>query len=123
MAAPRKFENLKFALYPNPEETWMFESYYRNGEWDAGKVSHYHPLQLAPAANILNYGQGIFEGMKAYRTADNAIVMFRPEENAKRFANSCEAMAMARVPEEKFLQAVKDTVVANAEFASGVHRY
>lgn len=116
MAAPRKFENLKFALYPNPEETWMFESYYRNGEWDAGKVSHYHPLQLAPAANILNYGQGIFEGMKAYRTADNAIVMFRPEENAKRFANSCEAMAMARVPEEKFLQAVKDTVVANAEF-------
>jgi branched-chain amino acid aminotransferase len=116
MSAPRNFDNLTFSLYPNANETMMFECYYRNGKWEEGKISQFHPLQLSPAANILNYGQGIFEGMKAYRAVNGSIVMFRPEENAKRFAHSCEVMAMPKVPEELYMQAVKDVVIANREF-------
>ncbi len=116
MSAPRKFENLTFSLYPNANETMMFECYYRNGKWEEGKITQFHPIQLSPAANILNYGQGIFEGMKAYRSENGSIVMFRPEENAKRFARSCEVMAMPKVPEELYMQAVKDIVIANQEF-------
>ncbi len=116
MTTPRKFDNLKFSLYENAHETKMYESFYRNGAWDAGKISNFHNLELSPAANILNYGQGIFEGMKAYRSAKGNIVMFRPMENARRFVRSCQRMAIPPVNVEKYMDAVKQTVLANAEF-------
>ncbi len=116
MAVSRKLENLSFTLYAHADQTMMYESYYRNGKWDAGKITPYHNLELSPAANILNYGQGIFEGMKAYRSVKGNIVMFRPLDNAKRFANSARIMAMPPVPSEQFMQAVRDVVVKNEEF-------
>jgi branched-chain amino acid aminotransferase len=108
-----KFDHLKFSLYENAHDMKMYESYYKSGVWDGGKIVPYHNIQLSPAANILNYGQGIFEGMKAYLSVKEKIVMFRPDENAKRFARSAIKLAMPPVPEEKFIKAVNDVVLAN----------
>ncbi len=116
MSQPKKFENLTFSLYSHAHEMKMYESYYRNGNWDTGAIVPFHNLELSPAANILNYGQGIFEGMKAYRSAKGKIVMFRPEKNALRFARSCHKLAMPEVPVEKFMDAVRQVVLTNEEF-------
>ena len=107
---------LTFSLYPEPEKMFMYEQYYRDGEWQPGKIVPFHNIELSPAANILNYGQGIFEGMKAYRSVKGHIVLFRPERNAARFVRSAQKLAMAPVEEERFLQAVKETVLANEAF-------
>merc|ERR1719419_779623 len=86
------------------------------GEWTSLHVQPYGPLSLDPAATILNYGQGIFEGMKAYRTARGRIVLFRPQMNAKRLASGAERFVMPPVPEDLFLAAVAEAVRANAEW-------
>ncbi|MDP7007933.1 MAG: branched chain amino acid aminotransferase, partial [Candidatus Poseidoniia archaeon] len=57
------------------------------GEWKNGKIIPFENLSLSPAAGVLNYGQGLFEGMKAYKWDDGRIAMFRPEMNAKRAAD------------------------------------
>ena len=116
MAKVRDFNNLTFSLYKDAGDMKMYESDYRDGNWDAGRIVPFHNIELSPAANILNYGQGIFEGMKAYRTVKNKIVMFRPEENARRFLHSLEQMALPAMTSDKFLEAVFDTVKANHEF-------
>ncbi|MFQ5583026.1 MAG: branched-chain amino acid aminotransferase [Calditrichia bacterium] len=108
-----KFEHLKFSLYEKAHEMKMYESYYKNGSWDEGRIVQYHNIELPPAANILNYGQGIFEGLKAYLSVKGKIVMFRPDQNARRFVRSAEKLGMAPVTEEKFLNAVRDVVLAN----------
>ncbi|MCK5075913.1 MAG: branched chain amino acid aminotransferase, partial [Calditrichia bacterium] len=67
MSAKINYENLKFELWEHEELTKMYESWYDNGSWDEGKIVPYHDISLSPSANVLNYGQGIFEGMKAYK--------------------------------------------------------
>lgn len=116
MDISRNFSNLTFSLYEKADEMQMYVSYYKNGSWDEGKMVPFGNLQLSPASNILNYGQGIFEGMKAYRSIKDHAVMFRPEENAKRFSRSCHQMAIPEVTVEKFMNAVRDVVLQNAEF-------
>ncbi|KAL3444269.1 aminotransferase [Aspergillus insuetus] len=75
---------------------------------------------LTPA---LNYGQQIFEGLKAFRTATGSITLFRPEQNAARFARSAQAVAIPPIPESLFLDAVHLAVGANTEFVppAGIH--
>jgi branched-chain amino acid aminotransferase len=87
-----------------------------DGEWTTGQLEPYGDLSLSPAAAVLNYGQGIFEGMKAYRTVDGAVAVFRPEQNAKRFAEGAGRMSMPPVPEDVFVDAVKKTISANRDF-------
>lgn len=86
------------------------------GEWEAGSMQPYGPLALSPSSQVLNYGQGAFEGMKAYRSVEGRIVLFRPEENAARLRESAARMSMPGVPDDVFLRGVMDTVRANAEF-------
>ena len=73
-------------------------------------------LSLSPAATVLNYGQGLFEGMKAYRWDDGRIAMFRPERNAKRAAKSCERLSMPEIPESLFIDAIKKVVRDNSDY-------
>ena len=77
-----------------------------NCEWETGKIVPFGNLSLSPAATVLNYGQGLFEGMKAYRWEDGRVTMFRPERNAKRAAKSCKRLSMPEIPEALFLEAV-----------------
>jgi branched-chain amino acid aminotransferase len=75
--------------------------------WHDAQVTARSPFQVDPAAAVLHYAQEIFEGLKAYRTEAGEIVLFRPLENARRFALSAERMSMPALPEEAFVGAVE----------------
>lgn len=81
--------------------------------WKVGSLQPYGTFEIDPAAGVLNYGQGIFEGMKAHRTIDGNVVLIRPEENARRFQRGAERLGMPPVPESMFLDAVEQVVQAN----------
>lgn len=78
-----------------------------------GELQRFGNIELSPSAGILNYGQGLFEGLKAYRKHDGRILLFRPEENALRMKMGAERMCMPSPTVEQFLEAVKATVLAN----------
>lgn len=74
--------------------------------WHDAFLTPFHDLSLSPASTVFHYGQEIFEGMKAFRTAEDHILIFRPDANAKRFALSAHRLAMPPLPEEIFVEAV-----------------
>merc|ERR1719253_2168503 len=92
----------------------------RDGSWDTFQLEPYGPLQLEPATTALNYGQSIFEGMKAFRTEAGRIVLFRPEMNARRIAEGAERFMMPPVPDELFVKAAAAVVRANADWVPPV---
>ncbi|WP_022683382.1 branched-chain amino acid aminotransferase [Sphingobium bisphenolivorans] len=93
---------------------------YTEGQgWHSHSVGPRKPFQLDPACAVLHYAQEIFEGMKAYRLEDGSIAMFRPEENARRFADSAERMAMPALPEDVFMEAVEELVKIDADWIPG----
>jgi len=92
----------------------------RDGEWQCGGVVPYDNLSLSPAAAVLNYGQGVFEGMKAFRTVDEELLVFRPEQNAARCEEGAGRMSMPPVPRELFQKAVLQTVSANRDYVPPV---
>jgi branched-chain amino acid aminotransferase len=78
--------------------------------WHDAKIMARAPLIMDPATAVLHYSQQIFEGLKAYRTAEGRAVMFRPLENARRFQRSAERLAMPKLPEEAFVEACDQLV-------------
>lgn len=78
--------------------------------WHDAKIEPRKPFQIDPAASVLHYAQEIFEGMKAYRGAGNAVTLFRPLENARRFNASAERLAMPTIPEADFIGAIEELV-------------
>ena len=76
----------------------------------------YGEISLSPASAVLNYGQGVFEGTKAYMTSRGRVVFFRLEENAKRFTDSCRRLCIPDVPHDLFIDAVKETVMDNLDY-------
>ena len=98
------------------ETKTMFVSDFKDGEWDEGKLVPFGNFEISPAACILNYGQGIFEGMKALKTKAGEITLFRPEENAKRLNNSAARMMMPAFDTDKFIEILKQVVKANENY-------
>jgi branched-chain amino acid aminotransferase len=78
--------------------------------WGRGALVPYGPIQIFPATSVLNYGQAIFEGFKAYRQPDGGIKTYRPEMNARRFNRSARRLAMPEMPEALFIEAA-DTLI------------
>ncbi|MFA7585309.1 MAG: branched-chain amino acid aminotransferase [Novosphingobium sp.] len=95
-------------------------------EWDEGQGWHdatvgpRQPIALDPAAAVLHYAQEIFEGLKAYRQADGGIALFRPEANAARFNASARRLAMPDLPEDLFVEAVKQLVAVDRDWFPSV---
>lgn len=83
--------------------------------WHDAKLTARAPFSIDPAAAVLHYAQEIFEGMKAYRAGDG-LSLFRPEQNARRFAESAKRMAMPVMSEELFIDAVEALVKADADW-------
>lgn len=83
---------------------------YANGEWQTAAVVPFSPLTLHPGSKCFQYGQTLFEGMQAFKTPGGKIVLFRPDENARRFNKSADRVAMPRLPENLFLDMVKALV-------------
>ena len=94
----------------------MFMATHKNGKWDEGKLIPFGNFEISPASCVLNYGQGIFEGMKALKTKNGEITLFRPEENAKRFNFSARRMLMPEYDMDKFVDTVKRVVKENDEY-------
>lgn len=87
------------------------------GGWQRPKIQPFGNFQLSPTAMALHYGQLIFEGLKAYRGPDgHKIYLFRPDMNAKRFANSARKLAMAQVPEQLFVEGIRELVRLESEW-------
>lgn len=78
--------------------------------WHDARVVPYAPISMDPASSVLHYGQAIFEGLKAYRHEDGSVVTFRPEKNAARFQASAERLAMPELPEDLFLESLRQIV-------------
>lgn len=89
---------------------------YSNGAWDEGKLMSDPMMPLHIAATALHYGQAVFEGLKAFRQQDGKVVVFRPEENAKRMQASGQRLVMATPSTELFLEAVDRVVKDNIDY-------
>lgn len=100
-------ENLPFGKYFTDH---MLEADFENGEWKNIEIKPYQPLLLSPSLAALHYGQAIFEGIKAYKDREGNAYIFRPYDNFKRFNISAERMAMPQIPEEIFLEGLKQLV-------------
>ncbi|CAL5223128.1 g5593 [Coccomyxa viridis] len=94
----------------------MYQATFTPEQGWSGQLQPYGPLQLHPSAQVLNYGQSVFEGMKAQRTPAGNIVLFRPDENAARMMAGAERLSMPPPPPEVFLEAVVSTVRANSHY-------
>ncbi len=86
----------------------------RGRGWHSATLGPREPIALDPACAVLHYAQEIFEGLKAYRLSDGGTALFRPEANAARFNRSAARLAMPDMPEETFVEAIRQLVLADA---------
>lgn len=100
-------ENLPFGKYFTDH---MLEADFEDGEWKNVEIKPYQPLLLSPSVAALHYGQAIFEGIKAYKNPAGDAFIFRPYDNFKRFNVSAERMQMPELPEEIFMDGMKQLV-------------
>ena len=116
--------NLTFDYQPTD---YSYVCNYKDGKWDEGGLTSEHTVTLSECAGLLHYCQEVFEGLKAYTTQNGDIVCFRPDMNAERMYNSAARLEMPSFPKEKFVEAVKEVVKANAAwvppFGSGATLY
>ena len=116
--------NLGFGYH---ETDKRFVANYKNGNWDEGTLTSDDKVVISECAGVLQYAQTCFEGMKAYTTEDGHIVIFRPDLNGARMEDSCRRLEMPVFPKERFVDAVVQTVKANAAyvppFGSGATLY
>jgi len=96
---------------------------YVDGKWQQPEIKPFGNFSTSPANSALHYGQSVFEGMKANKTVDGDVVLFRPELNAKRFKESCERMCMASIGEELFVELVRKIVEVDKEWVSSKDDY
>jgi branched-chain amino acid aminotransferase len=108
------WDNLSFSI--TPAKTMFVAKCAIDGEWDDGKYLPYGDISISPAACILNYGQGLFEGLKAQRTKAGKIVLFRPNENGIRMQEGARRICLAEYPVEKFVKVIKKIVIENEEY-------
>ncbi|GAB3835029.1 branched-chain amino acid aminotransferase [Hymenobacter jeollabukensis] len=94
----------------------MFVVDYTNGEWQEPQIVPFGDMTVSPANSALHYGQSIFEGMKAYRTASGEVQLFRPLDNCRRLNLSAVRMCMPEIPEELFMQGLLQLVRLDAEW-------
>jgi branched-chain amino acid aminotransferase len=108
---------------PKPEPDWqnlgfgsimsdhIFIMDYTEGKgWHDARIVPYGPLEVDPAAIVLHYGVEVFEGMKAYHAGENKILLFRPDANARRINNSSKRLCIPELPEEYFVEAIKELI-------------
>lgn len=93
-----------------------YVSNYKDGKWDAGVLTEDSNIVLNESAGVLQYAQTCFEGMKAYTTVDGKVVVFRPDMNAKRMADTAKRLEMPVFPEDRFVEAVEEVVKANLKY-------
>jgi branched-chain amino acid aminotransferase len=90
---------------------------YTDGQgWHDARVVPYGPIELDPSAIVLHYAQEIFEGLKAYRWADDSIVSFRPDANAARLRSSARRLAIPELPDEGFIESLRQLIAVDGQW-------
>ncbi len=107
------FDNIRFGHIKTDH---MFMARFEDGQWNDARIVPYDGITISPACIGLHYGQSIFEGMKAFRTVDDRVALFRPRANWQRFHWSGKRMAMAPVPEEIFMEGLRTLVKMDADW-------
>jgi branched-chain amino acid aminotransferase len=105
--ADLSLENIPFGKYFTDH---MLEADYEGGEWKNVEIKPYQPLLVSPSLAAIHYGQSIFEGIKAYKSTDGEAYIFRPQDNFQRFNISAERMQMPHVPEDIFMEGMKQLI-------------
>ncbi|MEO0032919.1 MAG: hypothetical protein RIS94_2677 [Pseudomonadota bacterium] len=119
-------DDVRAQVLANPGFGTAFSDHMVSIEYDADRGWHdaqimpYGPIALDPAAAVLHYAQEIFEGLKAYRLPDGGIALFRPEANAARFNASARRLAMPELPEDVFVEAVRELVLTDKDWFPSV---
>src|SRR5436190_15909640 len=106
---PLEPRHLEFGKMFTPN---FFVSEFQNGEWRNPRIQRITPFELHPASLVFHYAQTVFEGMKAFRQKDGAVMLFRPELNAVRFQQSAARLSLPKIDEAFFLEAI-ETLVEN----------
>ena len=107
------FENLTFGKIFTDH---MFVSEYKNGEWSSGEIKPYENISISPSARVLHYGQAIFEGMKCFKSEQDELFLFRPEENFKRFNKSSVRLAIPEIDQNIFFNGLKELLMIDSEW-------
>ncbi len=111
--------------YKKTDKSYVSE--FIDGKWDEGRLTGEGTVTISECAGVLQYCQSVFEGLKAYTTKDGRIVAFRPDMNASRMESSARRLEMPVFPKERFVDAVIQTIRANAAyvppFGSGATLY
>lgn len=113
MAKSIDWANLDFVYTP---VDYRYVAKWKDGKWGEGQLSKDPTVTLSECAGVLQYAQAVFEGLKAYTTADGRIVTFRPDLNAKRLIDSSKRLAIPPISEEQFIESIEKLVSANKDF-------
>lgn len=105
--------NIGFGYMPTD---YRFVANYKDGAWDEGELTTDANITISECAGVLQYAQTCFEGMKAYTTEDERVVVFRPDLNAKRMEDSAKRLEMPVFPQDRFVKAIEETVKANLAY-------
>jgi branched-chain amino acid aminotransferase len=115
--AETKLENLPFGKYYTDH---MLVADYENGEWKNVEIKPFAPFSVSPSLAALHYGQLIFEGIKAFRNEAGEAFIFRPQKNFERFNSSARRMQMPEVPEELFMEGMRQLIAVDKNWIPGV---
>ncbi|MBF0777790.1 branched-chain amino acid aminotransferase [Streptococcus cuniculi] len=107
------WENLGFSYMKLP---YRYLATYTDGKWNEGGLTEDATLHLSESSPALHYGQQAFEGLKAYRTKEGAIQLFRPDQNAERLQRTADRLLMPQVPTEMFVEACQAVARANSDY-------
>ena len=107
------FNNLPFGKIFSDH---MFVCDYFNGKWNDERIIPYSDIKISPSARVFHYGQAIFEGMKAFKSNDGNILLFRPDENFKRFNLSSKRLAIPEIPKNIFFNGLNELLKADQKW-------
>ena len=96
--------------YALKETEYRYRAWTKNGTWEKGSLTTDKYITIHEGSNVFHYGQALFEGLKAYRTKDNKIQLFRPDLNIIRLNDGLDRIVAPRIPEELFYEAVEEVV-------------
>jgi len=99
----------------------MLQVDYIDGAWQKPEILPYGNISMSPSTTFIHYGQSLFEGIKAYRRADGTVNIFRPIDNWKRFNVSARRMAMAEIPEELFMEGMRQLIALDKSWVPGTN--
>ena len=114
------FTNLKFGTVFSDH---MLICKYKDGKWGTSEILPYGPIPVNPGMQVLHYGQAVFEGMKAFKNEDDKVLLFRKEENFKRFNKSSIRLSIPEIPEDIFMNGLDNLISLDSNWCKNKEGY